>query len=137
LNKPIREGFVDDRPVKDVDVETLAPPPPEPAPPEWPLVVKLRHKPVKTSLHEEVHELSFREPTAYDIIKCGGNPCKIEIVDFAGGTMTSHWVIDDRKMMVLMSNLSGISDPFLQRMDPRDYNSCAHRLGVFFLPDQW
>jgi hypothetical protein len=35
-----------------------------------------------------------------------------------------------------MANLSGLLEPQLQKMDPRDYNSCAYRLRSFFLPEQ-
>jgi hypothetical protein len=131
VNKPEREGFVDDQPADNVD--TKAPPPaPEPPPlaaETWPVVVKLVHKPVRKSLNETLNELTFREPTAGDILRCGGNPCRIDTLFGQGIT------IDDRKMMTLMANLSGVMEPFLQQMDPRDYNSCAYRLQRFFLPE--
>ena len=38
-------------------------------------------------------------------------------------------------MTLMMAALSGILPPFLERMDPRDWNSCAYRLRGFFLPD--
>ena len=85
MNKPTREGFVDDSaPIELKDVTPKVPEPefePEaPSPeevPEWPMVIKLLHKPIQKSRTEILHELTFREPTALDIIKCGGNPCRI------------------------------------------------------------
>jgi hypothetical protein len=71
-----------------------------------------------------------------DIIRCGGNPCRIEITEVTGGKMVYNAKIDDAKMMVLMANLSGLLEPQLQKFDPRDYNSCAYRLRSFFLPEQ-
>jgi hypothetical protein len=140
MNKPAREGFVEDTVPVDIDeakavpVEPEAPPPVEV--PDWPMVIKLLHKPIQKSRTETLNELTFREPTAMDIIKCGGNPCRIEITDVSGGRVKYNPVIDDAKMFVLMANLSGLLEPQLQKMDPRDYNSCAYRLRSFFLPEQ-
>lgn len=144
MNKPTREGFVDDSaPIELKDVTPKVPEPefePEaPSPeevPEWPMVIKLLHKPIQKSRTEILHELTFREPTALDIIKCGGNPCRIEITEVTGGKVLYNPVIDDRKMFLLMANLCGLVEPQLQKMDPRDYNSCAYRLRSFFLPEQ-
>lgn len=135
MNKPAREGFVDSKPV---DIEVAAPAPEEPVQEEaeWPIVIKLRHKPIRGSGTEELHELVFREPTAADIMRSGGNPCRIEVVEVSSGMVTSRYVIDDRRMLTLMANLCGVLEPNLQRMDPRDYNSCAYRLQRFFLPEQ-
>jgi hypothetical protein len=145
MNKPTREGFVvdDSTPLELKDVTPKAPEPqiePEaPSPeevPEWPMVIKLLHKPLQKSRTETLDELTFREPTAMDIIRCGGNPCRIEITEITGGKVLYNPVIDDKKMIVLMANLSGLLEPQLQKMDPRDYNSCAYRLRSFFLPEQ-
>jgi hypothetical protein len=38
-------------------------------------------------------------------------------------------------MAMMMAALSGINLPFLERMDPRDWQSCAYRLKLFFHPD--
>jgi hypothetical protein len=73
-----------------------------------------------------IKELSFREPTGGDINRYG-NPC---IVDQNGDV-----IILDRKMITMMAVLSGVLQPFLEAMDPRDYNSCAYRLRGFFIPD--
>jgi hypothetical protein len=139
MNKPQREGFVRDEPVVDIDetktIEHEAEPTPAPVA-EWPLVIKLLHKPLQKTRTEILNEITFREPTAMDIIKCGGNPCRIEITEVSGGRVVYNPVIDDAKMMVLMANLSGLLEPQLQKMDPRDYTSCAYRLRSFFLPEQ-
>ena len=139
MNKPAREGFVEDTPVRIDKPEVVEPEVPvvvEEAPPEWPMVIKLLHKPIQKSRTETLNELTFREPTALDIIRCGGNPCRIEITEVTGGQVLYNPVIDDKKMFVLMANLSGLLEPQLQKMDPRDYNSCAYRLRSFFLPEQ-
>jgi hypothetical protein len=137
MNKPEREGFVKDTPVDD---KAVAVPEPddvvEASPPEWPMVIKLMHKPIQKNRNETLDELSFREPTAMDIIRCGGNPCRLEITEVSGGQVIYNAVIDDKKMIVLMANLCGLLEPQLQKMDPRDYNSCAYRLRSFFLPEQ-
>lgn len=145
MNKPVREGFVEDKPVDIDDVaETAAKaapaaePPQEDAPvvPEWPVIIKLRHKPLQKSRSELLTELTFREPTAADIMRCGGNPVRVEVLEVAQGMAQYHFVINDQKMMNLMAQLSGVLQPILERMDPRDYNSCAYRLQRFFAPEQ-
>ena len=140
MNKPEpREGFVELEPVAEPPPapQEQAAPEPEATPPDtWPMVIKLVHKPVRKSLKESVHELTLREPTAADIMKAGGNPCRIEITELAHNQVIYNPVIDDLKMMRLMANLSGILEPFLAEMDTRDYNSCAYRLRKFFLPEQ-
>jgi hypothetical protein len=139
MNKPEREGFVDKTPVDEVKIdvasETEQEAPIELAP-EWPLIIKLLHKPIQKSRTEVLNEITFREPTAMDIIRCGGNPCRIEVTEVSGGRVVYNPIIDDKKMFVLMANLSGLMEPQLQKMDPRDYNSCAYRLRSFFLPEQ-
>jgi len=134
-NKP--EGFVKDaKPVAEPpQIEATAEPIEEaaeqfaePQPPldTWPVKVKLMHKPVRNNKGAMVRELSFREPTGGDINRYG-NPCFIN--------QTGDVVILDQKMITMMAVLSGILQPFLEAMDPRDYNSCAYRLRVFFIPD--
>ena len=93
---------------------------------QWPIVVRLLHKPIRGNQNEEITQLSFREPTGGDINRCG-NPCRI---NFEGDV-----VIDEKKMSLIMANLSGVLSPLLDRMDPRDWSSCAYRLRGFFLPD--
>jgi len=138
MNKPMREGFVAEEPVdssKVIEAKTE----PEQVQEDvdtWPLVITLMHKPVERERGQLLKELSFREPTAGDLMRCGGNPCRVEIVEVNGGNVTWMPIIDDSKMLRLMASLCGVLEPQLQRMDPRDYNSCAHRLRRFFLPEQ-
>jgi hypothetical protein len=145
VNKPEREGFVAAEKLDDEDVEKIVeakaeaaePETFEPDMPEWPMTIPLLHKAIETKPRgEPVKELTFREPTAGDIIRSGGNPCKVEIVEMGGGRVTWQPLIDDAKMLRLMASLSGVIETYLQRMDPRDYSSCAHRLRRFFLPEQ-
>jgi Phage tail assembly chaperone proteins, E, or 41 or 14 len=141
LNKPEREGFVGDA---ETVVYTEPPPelPPaakaeEPLPDTWPMVVKLMHRPVQRSVAADtVKELVFREPTARDIIRAGGNPVRVEVADVTGNQVTYNFRIDDAKMMRLMASLCGIVEPYLMEMDTRDYNSCAYRLQRFFIAEQ-
>jgi tail assembly chaperone E/41/14-like protein len=148
VNRPVREGFVEsDRVDDDEELKRLDKPAPDdesaedlpvaPDEPEWPMTIALLHRPIETKARApKVSELTFREPTAGDIMRAGGNPCKVEIVEMGGGRVTWQPIIDDVKMIRLMASLSGVLEPYLQTMDPRDYASCAHRLRRFFLPEQ-
>ena len=93
---------------------------------QWPITVRLLYRPIRGNNQEELTSLTFREPTAGDINRAG-NPCR---VDHEGDV-----IIDEKKMSLIMANLSGVLSPLLDRMDPRDWNSCAYRLRGFFLPD--
>ena len=135
MNKPNkREGFVSNSEPLDDEETTNGPvidhAPPVPAEPEgdvWPVKVKLLHKKVRGPKGVElVDELSFREPTGGDINRYG-NPCHVD--------QNGDVIILDRKMLTMMAVLSGVLQPFLEAMDPRDYNSCAYRLRGFFIPD--
>ncbi len=134
MNKPMREGFVlndepiggDDDNVVDAATELEATAPPAPVE-TWPITVRLLHKQIRNNKGEMQSELHFREPTAGDISRAGGNPCRVD--------SDLNILIDDKRMMTLMANLCGILEPFLATMDPRDYNSCAYRLRNFFLPE--
>ena len=136
MNQPVRrEGFQ-----QDVDPHPqgrrapAAAPAPAPAPAAdapaeetWPIVIKLLHKPIRDpSEPEDIRELSFRQPTAGDINRCG-NPCRID----SNGDLQ----IDERKMTLIMANLSGVLSPILEQMDARDWATCRWRLQGFFLPD--
>jgi hypothetical protein len=134
MNAPVaREGFQRSDPVAP---QPVAAPAPEPSPPPapkveeyketWPIKVKLVHKPIRDQNDRELKELSFREPTAGDINRYG-NPVRL--------TDDYDAVIDERKMTLIMANLSGVLSPMLDKMDPRDWNSCAYRLRTFFLPE--
>jgi len=140
--QPIREGFQKPGPQQpparpqhngpppQIDATPELPPieeaPPPPAAETWPIRVKLLHKSIRNNTGEYVKELVFREPTGGDINRCG-NPCRINL--------DGDVVIDERKMSLIMANLSGILSPLLDTMDPRDWNSCAYRLRNFFLPE--
>jgi Phage tail assembly chaperone proteins, E, or 41 or 14 len=93
---------------------------------EWPITVKLLHKPIRNGKGEEIDKLTFREPSGSDINRVG-NPVRIN--------QEGEIIIDDKRMLVMMANLSGVLSPLLERMDPRDYNSAAYRLRNFFIPD--
>lgn len=128
--KPFREGFIE---ADDDEIKTIeASPEPPPAPEDevviekWPIVVRLLYKPVRNDKGDMVKELSFREPRGGDINRYG-NPCRVN--------QDGEVVIDERKMTMIMAALTGINMPFLEMMDPRDWNSCAYRLRTFFLPD--
>jgi hypothetical protein len=122
MTKPrLREGFQPDEP-------TAPEPTPAPAEPieQWPLVVKLRHKPIiDPSKPDHIRELRLRQPTAGDIEAVGAP------VQMGGGGM---FVIDERKMGAMIGRLSGILSPLLQQMDSRDWYTAAFRLYRFFLP---
>jgi len=106
-------------------VEEAQQPPPKPVD-QFPITVKLLYKSIRGNNHEELTSLTFREPTGGDINRCG-NPCRID--------SDGNVIIDEKKMMLIMANLSGVLLPLLDRLDPRDWNSCAYRLRGFFLPD--
>ena len=126
MNKPIpREGFQHAEPTA-VPAEGAPPPLPEEFKETWPIKVKLVHKPLRDQDGRELTELSFREPTAGDINRCG-NPVRL--------TNDFDAAIDERKMTLMIATLSGVLSPMLDKMDPRDWNSCAYRLRAFFLPE--
>jgi hypothetical protein len=135
MTKPTnREGFVKNtEPLPETPVAATPLPPIiddepeviEPVKEVWPIKVRLLHRGVRQGA-ETVHELTFREPTGGDINRCG-NPCHVN--------QDGDVVILERKMTTMMSQLSGILPPFIEAMDPRDWNSCAYRLRGFFIPD--
>jgi hypothetical protein len=120
---PGQGPIIDVQPEENPAMESAPPPPPLEA---WPITVRLVHKPIRNNIGVEVRELKFREPTGGDINRCG-NPVRIN--------SEGDVVIDERKMSLIMANLSGVLSPLLDGMDPRDWNSCAYRLRSFFLPD--
>ena len=138
----VREGFVDAEITEPVKVSPIraaeVPPPPEPgseSEPEperdiyttkWPMRIKLLHRPIRNNKNEEISEITFREPTGGDINRYG-SPLRMN----PDGMFD---IVDDR-MAMIMAALSGINLPLLQRMDPRDWNSCAYRLRLYFQPD--
>jgi hypothetical protein len=128
--KPFREGFVAPDGDKDRHAEPALEPSPAPVPEvpaeTWPITVKLLHKPIRNNTNEMVKELILREPTGGDINRYG-NPVRFN--------NEGEMLIDERKMTLVIAALSGILPPFIEMMDPRDWNSVAYRLRVFFLPD--
>jgi len=151
--QPIREGFqnatggappqtrvvgnggggtgpvIDAQPIPVAVPAIEEPPQVVPAPPPvnpFPITVKLLYRPIEGNNREILKQLTFREPTGGDINRCG-NPCRID--------NDGNVIIDEKKMTLIMANLSGVLSPLLDRMDPRDWNSCAYRLRNFFLPD--
>jgi hypothetical protein len=124
-----REGFVEQPideakgPVIDAVAEPAAPP--EPYRETWPVRVRLLHGTIKNNKDEPVGELAFRAPTGGDINRYG-NPVKLDA--------NLEPVIDERKMTMMMAVLAGINMPNLERMDARDWTSCAYRLRIFFTP---
>jgi hypothetical protein len=136
--RPRREGFVEDRGAKTIEPPNpVSHPPPEieasPADIEpledttWPIVVKLSFKSIRNNKGESVNELSFREPKGGDINRYG-NPVRMN--------SQGDWVIEERKMHYIMAALADILPPFLDQMDPRDWNFCAYELMRFFLPSR-
>jgi hypothetical protein len=119
----LREGFQPDEPVQ---TEASAPAPAV-ATDHWPMVIKLKHKPVldPSKPGEEIRELRLRQPTAADIEMVGA-PVQIG----PSGIFT----IDERKMGAMIGRLSGILTPLLGQMDSRDWYTAAFRLYRFFLP---
>jgi hypothetical protein len=109
-----------------IPIRRAKPPPPAPPPEVWPIVVKLLHAPVRNKRHEEVHQLEFRQPFARDI-KLRGNPVRI--------TYEGEIAFDEKKMTSMIAALSDIHVAWVDKLDPRDWVSCAFRLRGFFLPD--
>jgi hypothetical protein len=130
MNKPIREGFVSEEPAAlpgdVIDATAIDTAAPEPFVETWPIKVKLLHKAIRDNKGNELRELSFRQPTGGDINRYG-IPVRVD--------GTGEVVIDERKMTLMMTALTGVLTPFLETMDPRDWSSCAYRLRSFFLPD--
>jgi hypothetical protein len=146
----IKEGFVLDTDkakaaAPTVEQQSTQPPMPPPMPaPEitpspveqpdaiqieqdvWPVVVRLLYKPLQIPGGPLLKELSFREPRGSDINRYG-NPCRVN--------QEGDVLIEERKMHYIMAALSGVQPPFLEMLDPRDWNSCAYRLRHFFAPD--
>lgn len=95
-----------------------------------PIVVVLR-KPIKLGSEETITELTFREPTAADIERCG-NPVSL---DFSKNPDTPMMVFDTKSMSAMMSVLAAVPPSTIKKMSTRDWNSAAWGLASFFLPD--
>jgi hypothetical protein len=103
-----------------------AKPPPAPPPEVWPIVVRLLHGSTVNKRGEEIHQIEFRQPYARDI-KLRGNPVRI--------TMEGEVAIEEKKMTAMIAALANLHAYAVDRLDPRDWNSCAFRIRMFFLPD--
>ena len=93
-----------------------------------PMKIGLR-KPIQAN-GEELKELTFREPTAGDIERCG-NPV---IMDVFGGE-TPKITFDEKKMSAMMCQLAAIPPSSIRSMHPKDWNTAAWTLVNFFMPD--
>jgi hypothetical protein len=142
MNEAVREGFVTTAQPVETPAERLSkpaaiPPPAKPvqppaAPPEpalrvlsdtWPITVRLVHKTLRGAKGEDIKELTFREPTARDVLQCGFPVSYNESLER---------VINDEKMFNMIVRLSGQFLPVIERMDPRDLQSIVVRLSRFF-----
>ncbi len=92
-----------------------------------PIVVKLRKSVIANG--DDVMELSFREPTAADIERAGGNP--VEIVEGSQGRIVFN-VSAMTQMMVL---LAAVPPSTIRQMHPKDWQNIAWSLAHFFTPD--
>lgn len=77
---------------------------------------------------EEVSELTFRAPTALDLIEVG---CPVRI-DMGGDAPTIHH--DERRFATMMSRLAAVPPSSIARMDHRDFIEAEHVLTPFFMP---
>jgi Phage tail assembly chaperone proteins, E, or 41 or 14 len=96
---------------------------------ESPIVIKLRKSVIANG--DEVMELSFREPTAIDIERAGGNPV---IIDMMSGD-TPKITFDAKAMTQMMGLLAAVPPSTIRQMNPRDWNTAAWQLAIFFTPD--
>ena len=92
-----------------------------------PIIVKLRKSVIANG--DEVNELSFREPTAADIERAGGNP--VNIVEGSNARV----VFDTAAMTQMMSLLAAVPPSTIRQMNTKDWNNVAWKLAHFFTPD--
>lgn len=85
-------------------------------------------EPILDIAGEPVTELTFRKPRGGDIIKCG-NP--VRFTPFGDASDISF---DETKLGRMLSALSGIPLPMIERMDPNDLMECAWGIAGFFIP---
>jgi hypothetical protein len=93
-----------------------------------PLVFKLR-KPVIAN-GDEVNELTFREPTAADIERCG-NPVNLDF--FQGDTPKATF--NEKAMVQMMATLAAVPPSTIRGLHTRDWNTIAWSLASFFMPE--
>lgn len=94
---------------------------------ESPIVVLLQ-KPVIAN-GDEVNKLTFREPTAGDIERCG-NPVLIDMLS----SDTPKMSFDTKSMTAMMSVLAAVPPSTIRQMHTRDWNTVAWQLAPFFMP---
>lgn len=82
---------------------------------------------------EMVSELTFRRPTAGDIIQTGGNPV---LIDMNALEPASTIRFDAKLMGEMLSRLAGVPPSSIARMDPNDFTAACWRVSDFFLPVQ-
>ena len=92
------------------------------------IVVKLRKSVIANG--DEVTELTFREPTAGDIERCG-NPVNIDMLSGDTPKVT----FDTKSMTQMMSLLATVPPSTIRQMHPKDWNTAAWSLAGFFTPD--
>jgi Phage tail assembly chaperone proteins, E, or 41 or 14 len=99
----------------------------------FPMTIKLKRpiliKDAKTGdVRNELATLTFREPTALDIIQVG---MPVVITDY--DTMATTF--DAPKMASMMARLAKVPVVYISGMDPVDWVNCATMLQRNFLPD--
>jgi hypothetical protein len=123
--QPLREGFQLVEAAEPPTTPAPAPTKPELPPEVWPLVVKLKYKPINDPTRGTLHELSLRQPTGGDLNRVG-IPLKMD--------ENGRFVFDEPKMHAMIGALSGTLTPILDQIDPRDWQTIAWKLFRFFLP---
>ena len=80
---------------------------------------------------ERRESLTFRKPTALDIIEVGGSPVKIDMNDpNPAATIDFH----GQRMGAMMARLAAVPPSIIARMSSNDWLACAWSLSDFFLP---
>lgn len=82
---------------------------------------------------EMVSELTFRRPTAGDIIQTGGNPV---LLDMNSLDPAATIRFDAKLMAEMLSRLAGVPPSTIARMDANDFSAACWRVSDFFLPVQ-
>jgi hypothetical protein len=95
---------------------------------ETKITVALR-KAVHDGNGEQTKSLSFREPTAADIERCG-LPVTINPLNDGPQIRFEH-----REMTAMMVALASVPPSSIRSMDPRDWTTIAWQLAPFFIPD--
>lgn len=76
----------------------------------------------------DVAELEFRKPTAFDIMNIG-DPVVLDIA-----TDPPRVTFDAPKMFAMMSTLASVPMSSLSEMDTNDWVACAWGISPFFVP---